>query len=86
MSQPFAVGVSRPRPDSEEKVRGTIRYEADRRHPGEVGVVGGPAAIANAVRAATGFRPTVLPITAARLWRSLQVASSGPEPQAADGA
>jgi len=34
VSEPFAVGVSRPRPDSESKVRGTIRYEADRRHPG----------------------------------------------------
>ncbi|MBI2776726.1 MAG: xanthine dehydrogenase family protein molybdopterin-binding subunit [Chloroflexi bacterium] len=28
------VGVSRPRPDSEVKVRGVIRYAADRRHPG----------------------------------------------------
>jgi CO/xanthine dehydrogenase Mo-binding subunit len=28
-----AVGVPRPRPDSEMKVRGTIRYAADRRHP-----------------------------------------------------
>jgi len=34
LSESFAVGVSRPRPDSESKVRGTIRYEADRRHPG----------------------------------------------------
>jgi CO/xanthine dehydrogenase Mo-binding subunit len=28
-----AVGVPRPRPDSEVKVRGAIRYAADRRHP-----------------------------------------------------
>ena len=31
--RPFAVGVPRPRPDSEVKVRGAIRYAADRRHP-----------------------------------------------------
>lgn len=29
-----AIGVPRPRPDSEPKVRGAIRYAADRRHPG----------------------------------------------------
>ena len=34
MTDPFAIGVSRPRPDSEAKVRGTTRYAADRRHPG----------------------------------------------------
>jgi CO/xanthine dehydrogenase Mo-binding subunit len=28
-----AIGVSRPRPDSEPKVRGTLRYHADRRNP-----------------------------------------------------
>lgn len=29
-----ALGVPRPRPDSEPKVRGTVRYAADRRRPG----------------------------------------------------
>jgi CO/xanthine dehydrogenase Mo-binding subunit len=29
------------------------------------------AAIANAIRDATGVRPTALPITAERLWRAL---------------
>ncbi len=39
---------------------------------GEAAVVGGAAAIANAVAAATGLRPTVLPMTASRLWRDLR--------------
>ncbi len=39
---------------------------------GEAAVVGGAAAIANAVAAATGIRPTELPMTAPRIWRNLQ--------------
>lgn len=39
---------------------------------GEAAVVGGAAAIANAVAAATGFRPTELPMTATRLWHGLR--------------
>ena len=45
---------------------------------GEATVVGGAAAIANAVAAATGIRPTELPMTAVRTWRALQSARRGP--------
>ncbi|MEO8208641.1 MAG: xanthine dehydrogenase family protein molybdopterin-binding subunit [Chloroflexota bacterium] len=38
---------------------------------GEAAVVGGAAAIANAVHAATGFRPETLPMTAQRIWRGV---------------
>jgi len=34
MTRSHGVGVSRPRPDSEVKVRGSIRFAADRVHPG----------------------------------------------------
>ena len=39
---------------------------------GEAAVVGGAAAIANAVAAASGLRPTELPMTPQRIWRGLQ--------------
>ncbi|MES2208794.1 MAG: xanthine dehydrogenase family protein molybdopterin-binding subunit [Chloroflexota bacterium] len=39
---------------------------------GEAAVVGGAAAIANAVAAATGLRPSELPMTAPRTWRGLR--------------
>jgi CO/xanthine dehydrogenase Mo-binding subunit len=39
---------------------------------GETAVVAGPAAIANAVAAATGRRPRELPMTAQRVWRLLR--------------
>jgi len=45
---------------------------------GEAAVVGGPAAIANAVAAATGIRPTELPMTAVRTWHALRSARHGP--------
>ncbi|MEO7664784.1 MAG: molybdopterin cofactor-binding domain-containing protein, partial [Candidatus Limnocylindrales bacterium] len=41
---------------------------------GEAAVVGGPAAIANAVAAAIGRRPRELPMTAPRIWRLLREA------------
>jgi CO/xanthine dehydrogenase Mo-binding subunit len=43
---------------------------------GETAVVGGPAAIANAVAAAGGVRPTELPMTASRLWRAMRDATA----------
>lgn len=39
---------------------------------GEAAVVGGAAAIANAVAAATGTRPTELPMTAPRVWLAIR--------------
>ncbi|HET9435604.1 MAG TPA: xanthine dehydrogenase family protein molybdopterin-binding subunit [Candidatus Limnocylindrales bacterium] len=39
---------------------------------GEAAVVGAPAAIVNAIAAATGVRPDRLPVTAPRLWRLLR--------------
>lgn len=39
---------------------------------GEAAVVGGAAAIANAVAAATGIRPLELPMTPLRIWRALR--------------
>ena len=39
---------------------------------GEAAVVGGAAAIANAVAAATGIRPRELPMTPQRIWRALR--------------
>ncbi len=41
---------------------------------GEAAVVGAPAAVVNAIAAATGVRPDRLPVTAARLWRLLREA------------
>lgn len=41
---------------------------------GEAAVIGGAAAIANAVAAATGRRPRELPMTPARMWRLLREA------------
>ena len=46
---------------------------------GEAPVVAGPAAIANAVAAATGIRPRQLPMTAPRVWALLQEASTRTE-------
>ncbi len=42
---------------------------------GEAAVVGGAAAVANAVAAAAGFRPTELPMTATRVWRGMRARS-----------
>ncbi len=42
---------------------------------GEAAVIGGPAAIANAVAAAIGIRPTELPMTAQRIWRAIRSAT-----------
>ena len=47
---------------------------------GEAPVVAGPAAIANAVSAATGVRPRRLPITPPRLWALLRENADGAEP------
>lgn len=47
---------------------------------GEAAVVGGAAAIANAVAAATGFRPTELPMTATRIWHGRRGRSGGANP------
>lgn len=44
---------------------------------GEAPIVPVPAAVANAIRHATGFAPRVLPITAARIWAAANGASSG---------
>jgi CO/xanthine dehydrogenase Mo-binding subunit len=38
---------------------------------GEVSVIPGGAAVANAIAAATGLRPRELPMTARRIWRAL---------------
>jgi CO/xanthine dehydrogenase Mo-binding subunit len=46
---------------------------------GEAPVVAGPAAIANAVSAATGVRPRRLPMTAPRIWALLREATGGDE-------
>lgn len=45
---------------------------------GEAGMLPGPAAIANAIQAATGVRLKELPMTAPRLWRALASGGSGP--------
>jgi CO/xanthine dehydrogenase Mo-binding subunit len=44
---------------------------------GEPPVIAGPAAIANAVAAATGVRPRRLPMTAPRLWELIRTRSTG---------
>ena len=43
---------------------------------GEAPVIAGPAAIANAVAAATGLRLRDLPMSRLRVWRALQDAGS----------
>jgi CO/xanthine dehydrogenase Mo-binding subunit len=68
-----AIGVSRPRPDSEPKVRGTIRYAADRRRAGTLHARPVLAAYAHArisgidVSAAQAHAGVVLVLTAAEL-------------------
>jgi CO/xanthine dehydrogenase Mo-binding subunit len=46
---------------------------------GEAPVVGAPAAVANAIAAATGVRLRRLPMTPPRVWRALCEATEGPE-------
>ncbi len=50
---------------------------------GEAAVVGGAAAIANAVAAATGIRPADLPMTPQRIWRAIREATPPVGPAAA---
>jgi CO/xanthine dehydrogenase Mo-binding subunit len=47
---------------------------------GEAPVIAGPAAVANAIAAATGIRMRELPMTRQRVWRALQGAAAGSEP------
>ena len=49
---------------------------------GESAVVGGAAAIANAIAAATGLRPTELPITAKDIWHARRAARTTVGPPA----
>ena len=51
---------------------------------GEAAVVGGAAAIANAVAAATGIRPRELPMTPQRIWRALRDQRTNEEVAAGD--
>ncbi len=63
-----AVMVENPAPHGPMGARGV----------GEPPIIAGPAAIANAIRAATGARLTDLPMTPERVWRALRAASSPP--------
>jgi CO/xanthine dehydrogenase Mo-binding subunit len=60
-----ALIVEVPAPDGPFGARGV----------GEPPVIAGPAAIANAIAAAVGVRPRVLPMTSPRVWALLQEAS-----------
>jgi CO/xanthine dehydrogenase Mo-binding subunit len=62
-----ALIVEVPAPDGPFGARGV----------GEPPVIAGPAAIANAVAAATGVRPRRLPMTAPRLWELIRTRSTG---------